>query len=125
MRADSGRFQALPSADQIQGFLNRHEPDAEQGFNLDDLAKGAVLEVETRHHTYYIKNLADGRVEISGHPEYCPEPVAVEIIGSDFGTGIPRVRVLTKGARLEFFHPQRGFVRTSSVLAIRELSPVS
>jgi hypothetical protein len=90
---------------------------------LDDLAEGAELEVETRHHVYHIKNLGDGKASVWGHPEYCPEPVRVDLIGSDWGTSFPRLGVIGKGARLEFWHPVRGMVRTSRILDVRERRP--
>jgi len=112
---------SLPSsAEQVQGFLSRPEPE---GVGLDDVAVGAVLEVETRHHVYHIKNLGDGSVMISGHPDYCPEPVQVDMIGSSWGEEIPRLRFFGKGARLEFYHPVRGFVRTSRIMNVRALTP--
>jgi hypothetical protein len=121
MRPDSGKFRLLPDpANSIHGLLNSPEP-TESGIALDDLADGTVLEVETRHHVYRVKNLGDGRALISGHPEYCPEPVQVDMIGSDWG-GDSRLRFVGKGANLEFWHPVRGMVRTSRVLDVRVAS---
>ncbi|HEY4363672.1 MAG TPA: hypothetical protein VGN17_22085 [Bryobacteraceae bacterium] len=85
------------------------------------MAVGAVLEVETRHHVYHIKNLGHGQALILGHPDYCPEPVPVDIIGSAWGDGIPRLNFFGQGARLEFYHPVRGFIRTSRIINVRPL----
>jgi hypothetical protein len=121
---DSGKFRLLPDpGGEIQGFLSRPEAEPE-GIALDDLAKGAVLEVQTRHTVYHIENLGDGAVMISGHPEYCPEPIRVDMIGSNWGGDIPRLRFIGPGARLEFYHPTRGFVVTSRILNVRELKAV-
>jgi hypothetical protein len=123
MQSHSGNSGLLADpASEIKGFLSRPEPEA--GIALDDLAEGTMLEVETRHHIYHIKNLGDGKVMISGHPEYCPEPVEIEMIGSSWGGDFPRLRFIAKDARLEFWHPVRGFVRTSRITEVRELTPV-
>jgi hypothetical protein len=124
MQRDSGHFELLADpASGIHGLLNPPEPK-EEGIALDDLAEGTMLDVETRHHTYHVKNLGDGRALVSGHPEYCPEPVQVEMIGSSVGGEFPRMRFLAKGASLEFWHPERGIVRTSRILEVRERKPV-
>jgi hypothetical protein len=125
MQHSSGEHRLLPDpASHIHGFLSRPEPEEEDGVALDDLAVGATLDVETRHHTYHIKNLGDGRATIYGHPEYCPEPIQVEMIASDRGGEFPRMRFIGKGARLEFWHPERGIVRTSRIAEVREVSAV-
>src|SRR5580698_11288034 len=59
--------------------------DTEDGIYLDELPVGAVLDVETDHHSYRVENRGKGRALISGHPEYCPEPVLVELHGSVVG----------------------------------------
>jgi hypothetical protein len=121
-QGDNSRLLPDP-ASEIQGFLNRSKSE-EEGIALDDLAVGAMLEVETRHTTYRIENLGDGKVLISGHPEYCPEPIEVEMIGSNWAGDFPRMRFIGKGARLEFWHPVRGIIRTSRIMEVRERTPV-
>jgi len=54
----------------------------DDGFYLNDLAAGAVVEVETQHHRYTLVKGPGAHVRISGHPTYCPEPVDVQIEGS-------------------------------------------
>jgi hypothetical protein len=125
MQQNSVNFGLLADpASGIHGFLNPPEPKQE-GIALDDLADGTMLDVETRHHVYHIKNLGDGKVLISGHPEYCPEPIEVEMIGSDLGGDFPRLRYIGKGAKMEFWHPVRGMVRTSRITEVRERKPVA
>jgi hypothetical protein len=41
-----------------------------------------VLEIQTQHRYYTAVTMAENSVLISGHPEYCPEPVSVAIAGS-------------------------------------------
>ena len=122
MHPDSGKFGLLPDpASSIHDLLNPPEPAAE-GIALDDLAEGTMLEVETRHHVYHVQHLGDGKALISGHPEFCPEPVQVDMIGSTWGGNSLRLRFIGKGAKLEFWHPVRGMICTSRVLEVRALS---
>jgi hypothetical protein len=100
------------------------EPEVENGIALDDLAVGAVVEVETGHHTYRVENRGDGKILISGHPTYCPEPVLVELHGSTGGHAILKFHFIGRGMHLEFRHPELGVVRTSRIKDVRELKPV-
>ena len=54
----------------------------EDGLYLNDLADGAVVDIETQHRHYRLVKRADTHVRISGHPTFCPEPVEVEVEGS-------------------------------------------
>ena len=92
-----------------------------EGLALDELPVGAVIEVETGHHTYRIENLGCGDVMISGHPVYCPEPVRAEFYGSINGAGGIKMWSIVPGLRMEFRHPQFGPVQTSRVKAVREV----
>lgn len=76
--------------------------------SVEELPSGAVLEAETGHHTYWIENRGNGEVFISGHPQYCPEPVRVTFL-----------RLIARGGKMQFLHPEFGVVSTSRVLAIR------
>ena len=96
------------------------QPEREEGVHLDDLPVGAVLEVETAHHTYRIENRGDGKVLIAGHPEYCPEPVLVDLHGSIGEGSMLKMWFLGPGMRMEFQHPKCGVVWTSRIREIRE-----
>ena len=108
--------------DGINRAICRSEIDG--GVALNDLPGRAVLEVETRHHVYHIENRGDGEVMISGHPEYCPEPVLVNLHGSTWGTPMIKLRFIGRGMKMEFGHPTFGVILTSRVQEIRELQPV-
>jgi hypothetical protein len=130
MQPNNGRYARLAEpANEIQGFLSRpdaklHDEGIDEGIALDDVAEDTVIEVETRHHVYHIQNLGDGRALISGHPELCPQPVEVDMIASSWNGNSLRMRFLGKGAQMEFCHPERGFVRTSRIVNVRELTSV-
>jgi hypothetical protein len=63
----------------------------------------------------------EGSVLISGHPEYCPQPVLVAIAGSTWGGSMLKRRYVGRGMHLEFRHPDyRTPIVTSRVKEIRE-----
>jgi hypothetical protein len=102
--------------------LNRAicQSEIEGGVSLDELPVGAVLDVQTSNTLYRVENRGDGEVLISGHSEICPTPVLVVFYGSTWGTPMLKVRFIGRDMRMEFFHPERGIVRTSRVRDIRE-----
>ena len=96
------------------------QSEIEGGVSLDELPVGAVLDVQTSNNVYRIEHRGDGEVLISGHPEICPEPVLVSFYGSTWGTPMLKIRFIGRDMRMEFFHPERGIVRTSRVRDIQE-----
>ena len=98
------------------------QSEIEGGVSLDELPVGAVLDVQTSNTVYRIEHRGDGEVLISGHPEICPEPVLVSFYGSTWGTPMLKIRFIGRDMRMEFFHPERGIVRTSRVRDIQERS---
>lgn len=88
---------------------------------LRDLAVGEKLDVETDHHVYQIENCGDGRVLIAGHPEYCPKPVLVDLLGASGKAPLFRIRGICRGSHMEFVHPVYGVVQTSTIKNIRQV----
>ena len=101
--------------------VNRNivQSEIEGGVCLDDLSEGVLLEVETQNHWYTILIRNRGQEMISGHPQYCPEPVAVRIAGSTWGGSMLKVRFIGRGMRLEFSHPTFRRIVTSRIVDIR------
>jgi len=101
--------------------VNRNivQSEIEGGVYLDDLAEGAVLEVETQHHWYTIVISGRGQELISGHPQYCPGPVPVRIAGSTWGGSMLKLRFIGRGMYIEFQHPTYPRIVTSRVVDIR------
>ena len=100
-------------------------PGSEEGFYMDDLADGAVVDIETQHRHYKLVKSADAHARISGHPMFCPEPVEVEIEGS-IGFDpmlLPVPGFIGRGMYLVFKHPLFDQVITTS--RIREIHKVS
>src|SRR5581483_4619472 len=114
-------FEPHPNlSDEINSNVVRS--DIEGGVHLRDLPPGAVLEVQTCQRRYTIVNQGDGDVLISGHPEYCPDPVLVKIHGSTWGGSMLREQFIGRGMHLEFRHPNFLPITTSRILDVRELS---
>jgi hypothetical protein len=101
--------------------VNRNiaQSEIEGGVYLDELCEGAVLEVETEHHWYTIVGGGRGGELISGHPQYCPDPVPVRIKGSTWGGSMLKVRYIGRGMCLEFGHPVFQTILTSRIVDIR------
>ena len=96
------------------------QSEIEGGIHLRDLPTGAVLEVQTCQRRYTIVNQGDGDALISGHPEYCPDPVLVKIHGSTWGGSMLKELFIGRGMHLEFRHPKFLPITTSRILDVRE-----
>jgi hypothetical protein len=105
--------------------INRNivQSEIEGGVYLDDLSEGTVLEVQTQNHEYTVVTGCDGLELISGHPQYCPDPVGVRIAGSTWGGSILKARFMGRGMCLEFQHPSYRTITTSPIVEIRAADP--
>jgi hypothetical protein len=98
------------------------ESETETGVWIDRLPVGTRLAVRTAHTPYLIETCGGCEVLISGHPDYCPEPVAVAVYGSTRSPWMIKPHFIGRGMHLEFRHPVRGIIRTSSIRVVRKLS---
>lgn len=89
------------------------------GVNLRDVPPDTVLEVQTQNHTYTIVHKGWGQALISGHPEFCPDPVLVQIHGSTWGGSLLKQSYIGRGMHLEFRHPEFLPIVTSRILEVR------
>jgi hypothetical protein len=90
------------------------------GVHIDRLPKGTRLVVQTLRREYFMEVCGGLNAMISGHPDYCPEPVPVVVRGSRRrGSKIQR-GFIGRGMRLEFWHPARGVISTSAVCEVRK-----
>jgi hypothetical protein len=119
MFANSGMFVPHQNlSDQINGNIIRSE--IEGGVYLKDLPDESTLEVVTQNRGYTLVVRRDGLALISGHPEFCPEPVLVRISGSNWGGSMLKAAFLGRGMHLEYRHPDyRGPIVTSPIVDIR------
>jgi hypothetical protein len=111
---------AFPHAglsDEINRNIIRSE--IEGGVFLDHLPEGTELEVQTQNRCYRILWRGRGQVLISGHPEFCPEPVPVKIHGSTWGGSMVRLAFIGRGMHLEFRHPEHKTITSSRIIEVR------
>jgi len=87
--------------------VNRNivQSEIEGGVFLEGLPPDTVLQIRTQHHSYTAQLLGEGSALLSGHPQYCPEPVQVTIAGSTWGGSMLKLRFIGRGMHLEFHHP--------------------
>lgn len=91
--------------------------DSNGGIALGALPTGTQLQVRTRNTTYRVVTQPGGEVLVSGHPQYCPQPLPVRGLGVAYLTGYVREGYLCPGMRLTFPLDGRR-VATSAILEI-------
>ena len=127
-------FEAHPNLDDR---LNKaiEESDLQGGVKLENLSVGVKVEVWTEHTRYLIEKRADGYY-ISGHPEFCPEPTKVVLIGSVWSSSTSiKNNFIGRGMNLQFRLPwqknefieetgqiSQPHIITSPIEDVRELS---
>jgi len=113
-----------PKINRTTDFSAR-QSGSDEGFYLNDLADGAVVDIETQHRHYRLEKHHDRHVSISGHPTFCPEPVEVEVEGSIASKPAltPNPGFIGRGMYLVFKHPN--FERVITTSRIREIHKVA
>src|SRR5262249_42081082 len=96
------------------------QSEIEGGVHLDRVPRGTVLEVETQNRTYTLVSEGLSEVRISGHPDFCPEPVAASVHGSTWGGSMLRTRYIGRGMHMEFQLEGGAPIVTSRILEVRE-----
>ena len=85
--------------------------------DLSSLRPGSSVDVETRSRHYHIECRGDG-MRISGHPDFCPNPVAAHLQGSLDKDGALELGLIEPGMRFMFFLKDGRPVVTSKVLHV-------
>ncbi len=113
-------FEPHPNlSDEVNRNIVRSE--IEGGVYLEELPPATVLQIRTQNHCYTAVLLGRSNALLSGHPQYCPEPVLVVIAGSTWGGSMLKLHFVGRGMHLEFHHPEyRTPIVTSSIQEIRE-----
>ena len=83
------------------------------------LASGSVIDVETKSRHYRIECRGGNAINISGHPEYCPEPVSARLHGSVDKEGALEFGVIGRGMRLRFLLNEGQPITTTRVVRLR------
>jgi hypothetical protein len=116
-------FAASPHLSDVVNH-NIIQSEIEGGVYLPELPANASLEIQTQHHLYRLMSLQPGEVLISGHPDFCPEPVPVSILGSNWGGSMLKMSFIGRGMHLEFRHPDYARpIVTSRIREIRQIPP--
>ena len=84
-----------------------------------NLALGSVIDVETKSRHYRIECHGGSAITISGHPEYCPEPVPANLQGAIDPEGVLEYGLIGKGMRFRFLLGDLKPVTTSRVVRLR------
>jgi len=91
--------------------------------NCENLQPGSLIDIETKSRHYHIECLGGNAIRISGHPEYCPNPVPAHLEGSfDQEAGL-EWGIIGRGKRLMFLLDDDRPVTTSRVLSIHVDQP--
>jgi len=120
-RAETPTFFApLPYwSDQVNA--NVVQSEVEGGVYLRDLSPGTVLEVETMDWICTLVYCGEHEAWVSGHPEFCPEPVRVFVAGSTWGGSMLKQYFIGRGMHLELLQSAHRRILTAPVVEIREL----
>ena len=102
---------------------NLGEAEGDEGVFLEDTLDGTAVEVETGNHSYRIERAGERTAFISGHPEYCPEPVQVQLHGSRWLESEIKKCYLAPGMRLQFMTEAGVSVLTSPIENVRVVRP--
>jgi len=101
------------------------QSEVEGGVFLRDLPPSTILHIQTMHHCYTAVLLGGSDALLSGHPEFCPDPVHVAIAGSSWGGSMLKLQYVGRGMHLEFHHPQYSTpIITSPIQEIRDTTSV-
>src|SRR5260370_24990940 len=97
-------FTAHPNlSDQLNA--NIIESELEGGVYLRDLPCGTALTVQTTNRFYTLIRMGEEAALISGHPQFCPQPILVRVQGSTWGRAILKINFLARGMHMECERP--------------------
>jgi hypothetical protein len=86
--------------------------------DCSNLAPGSMIDVETKSRHYHIECLGGTAIRISGHPDYCPDPVSARLHGSLDREGSMEFGMIGRGMRLMFLLDGQRPVTTSRVVHV-------
>jgi hypothetical protein len=82
------------------------------GVDPGSLRPGSTIDVETKTRHYHIECLGGETIRISGHPEYCPQPVPAHVVGP-----------IARGTHLTFLLNDLRPITTSRVIGLHVDEP--
>ena len=87
--------------------------------DLKNLLPGSLLDVETRSRHYLIECLGGNAIRISGHPDFCPNPVHAQLQGAITNEGAVEFGLIEPGMKFVFVLNGYIPVTTSRVVRVR------
>ena len=83
-----------------------------------NLIPGSMIDVETKTRHYRIEYLGGNSIRVSGHPEYCPDPVPACLHGALDQDGCLEVGFIACGMKLIFVLGDDQPITTSRVMHV-------
>ena len=97
--------------------------DGVEDVDVNHLSPGSMIDVETKSRHYHIECLGGNDIRISGHPDYCPDPVPAQLHGSIGKEGTLESGHIERGQRLMFLLDDDRPVVTSRVISLHVDQP--
>ena len=82
------------------------------------LVPGSLIDVETKSRHYRIEYLGGNSIRVSGHPEFCPDPVLASLQGAVDQDGALEVGCIACGMKLIFVLGNDHPITTSRVVNV-------
>jgi len=97
--------------------------EVRDGVNPASLRPGSLIDVETKSRHYRIECLGGNAIRISGHPDYCLNPVGAHLHGSIDSEGVLDLGLIEPGRRVMFFLNGNRPLTTSRVVSVHVDQP--
>ncbi len=94
-----------------------------QLLDCKNLIPGSLIDVETKSRHYRIEYLGGNSIRVSGHPEFCPDPVMATLQGSLDRDGTLETDFIACGMRMIILLGDAQPITTSRILHVRVEPP--
>jgi len=88
-----------------------------------NLPPGSLIDVETQSRVYRIECMGGNSVRVSGHPEFCPNPVMASLQGSLDRDGTLETGFIACGMRMILLLEDTQPITTSRIVHVRVEQP--
>ena len=88
-----------------------------------NLPPGSLIDVETQSRNYHIECMGGNSIRVSGHPEFCPNPVMASLQGSLDRDGTLETGLIACGMRLILLLEDSHPITTSRIVHVRLEQP--
>lgn len=94
-----------------------------QLLDCKNLLPGSLIDVETRSRHYRVEYLGGNSIRVSGHPEFCPDPVLASLQGSLDRDGTLETGFIACGMRMIFVLDDSQPITTSRIVHVSVEEP--